>query len=144
MTKNCKKTKEFTSDEEKLTQATKKNGQVIESKQNEAYINSASESISEEDNSENSEAEQSEEEQRRIKRVYSKKEWEMHKKRTKLFEEQEAQKKINNSRNKTPHNDFGFSYADPDEIIDEYKTRSSSIPRLKIYQPDLNPKGIFI
>ena len=138
-----KKTKKFTTDEEKLTQATKKNGQVIESRQNEAYINSASEIFSEEDNSENSEAEQSEE-QRSVKKVYSKKEWEMHKKRTKLFEEQEAQKKINKSRNRTPHNDFGFSYADPDEIIDEYKTRSSSIPRLKIYQPDSNPKGILI
>ena len=62
----------------------------------------------------------------------------MHKRRTKLFEELEAAKRITNPRNKKPQENFGFSYANPDELIDAYKTRNSSIPRLKIYKPNSN------
>ena len=112
LTKNCNKTKKFKPDEEKVIQTIQKNEQVISSKQNEAYMDPVSETVSEEEDSENSEIEQFEDEQRNVKKIYSEKEWEMHKKRTKLFEEQE---RIKNSQNKMPHNNFGFSYADPDE-----------------------------
>jgi hypothetical protein len=140
----CKKTNKFNSDEEKLTHVTHKNEQVNSSKQNEAVAHSASESDDEEEDDNDDDEERSptetekSEDDRKVKKVYSKKEWEMHKKRTKLFEEQEAEKRITNLRSKKPQDNFGFSYANPDELIDAYKTRNSSIPRLKIYKPNSN------
>ncbi len=143
MSGKCKKTNKFNSDEEKLTHVTPKNEHANSSKQNEAVAHSTSE-IDEEDDNEDDDEERSptetekSEDDRKVKKVYSKKEWEMHKRRTKLFEEQEAAKRITNPRNKKPQENLGFSYANPDELIDAYKTRNSSIPRLKIYKPNSN------
>ena len=73
------------------------------SKENRAFEASVSLENSEYSGSEpesESEPEEESEEEIKQKKELAKKEWDMHKKRTKLYEEQEIQKKIKNSNKK--------------------------------------------